>query len=45
MFFWALNRTEGRGLVSYGLGEAPVTASEHGNERSWPINSGTFATL
>jgi len=46
MFYWALNRERGRGLVLYGLGEAFVTASsEDGNGRSRPINSGTFSTL
>lgn len=45
-FYLALNRMGGCGLVSYDLGEAPVTASsEHGNGRSRPINSGTFSTL
>jgi hypothetical protein len=46
MFYWALNRTGGRGGVPCGLGEAPVTAtSEHYNGLSRPINSGTFPTL
>lgn len=46
MIYRALNRTEGRGLFSYGLGEAPVTASSgHGNGPSRPINSRTFSTL
>jgi len=46
MFYWALNRTGGCGLVSYDLGEAPVPASsEYSKGCSRSVNSGTFSTL